>query len=80
MAWRALEAAGGDEGVHPGRGYEEQPPADTLIPPAKPAREEPKGAPEKKGAKGPSLPKRNGSSLGAFPNEKSQAEACQSEV
>ena len=38
MAQRALEATGWDEGVHPGRGYEEQPPADTLIPPTKPAR------------------------------------------
>ena len=80
MAWRALEATGRDEGVHPGRGYEEQPPADTLIPPTKPAREEPRGAPEKKGTKGPSLPKRNRSSPGAFPNKKSQAEACQSAV
>ena len=34
MARRALEANGRDKGVHPGRGYEEQPPADTLIPPA----------------------------------------------
>ena len=77
MAQRALEATGRDKGAHPGRGYEEQPPADALIPPAKLAREEPKGAPEKKGAKGPALPKRNGSSPGAFLNEKSQAEACQ---
>ena len=80
MVRRALEAAGWDNGAYLGRGYEEQPPADTLIPPAKPAREEPKGAPEKKGAKGPSLPKRNGSSPGKFSNEKSQAEACQSAV
>ena len=80
MARRALEATGRDEGVPPGRGYEEQPPADTLIPPTKLAREEPRGAPEKKGTKGPSLLKRNGSSPGAFPNEKSQAEARRSEV
>ena len=77
MAQRALEATGRDKGVHPGRGYEEQPPADTLIPPTIPAREEPRGMPEKKGVKGHSLPKRNGSSLGTFPNEKSQAEARQ---
>ena len=77
MARRALEATGRDDGAHPGRSYEEHPPADALIPPTKPAREEPKGMPEKKGAKGPSLPKRNGSSPGTFPNEKSQAEACQ---
>ena len=80
IARRALEATGRDEGVHPGRGYEEQPPADTLIPPTIPAREEPRGTPEKKGAKGPSLPKRKGSSPGAFPNKKSQAEARQSAV
>ena len=80
IARRALEATGRDEGVHPRGGYEEQPPADTLIPPTIPAREEPRGTPEKKGAKGPSLPKRNGSSPGAFPNEKSQAEARQSAV
>ena len=80
MAWRALEATGRDEGVHSGRGYEEQPPADTLIPPTILAREEPRGTPEKKGTKGHSLPKRNGSTPGAFPNEKSQAEACQSTV
>ena len=66
--------------MHPGRGYEEQPPADTLIPPTIPAREEPRGTPEKKGARGPSLPKRKGSSPGAFANEKSQAEVCQSAV
>ena len=30
--------------------------------------------------KGPSLPRRNGSSPGTFPNEKLQAEACQSAV
>ena len=36
--------------------------------------------PEKKGAKGPSLPKKNGSSPGTSPNEKSQAEARQSAV
>ena len=80
MARRALEATGRDEGVHPGRDYEEQPPADTLIPPTILAREEPRGTPEKKGAKGQSLLKRNGSSLGAFPNEKLQAEARQSAV
>ena len=80
IARRALEATGRDKGVHPGRGYEEQPPADTLIPPTIPAREEPRGMPEKKGARGPSLPKRKGSSPGAFPNEKSQAEAHQSAV
>ena len=77
MARRALEATGRDEGVHPGRGYEEQPPTDTLIPPTILAREEPRGMPEKKGTKGHSLPKRNGSTPGAFLNEKSQAEACQ---
>ena len=80
IARRALEATGRDEGVHPGGGYEEQPPAGTLVPPTIPAREEPRGTPEKKGAKGPSLPKRNGSSPGAFPNEKLQAEARQSAV
>ena len=80
IARKALEATGRDEGVHPGRGYEEQSPADTLIPPTIPAREEPRGMPEKKGAKGPSLSKRKGSSPGAFPNEKSQAEARQSAV
>ena len=80
IAWRALEATGRDEGVHPRRGYEEQSPADTLIPPTIPAREEPRGTPEKKGMKGPSLPKRKGSFPGAFPNEKSQAEAPQSAV
>ena len=80
IARRALEATGRDEGVHPGRGYEEQPPADTLIPPTILAREEPRETPEKKGAKGPSLLKRKGSSPGTFPNEKSQAEACQSVV
>ena len=31
MAWRALEATGRDEGVHPGRGYEEQPPVKGLF-------------------------------------------------
>ena len=36
--------------------------------------------PEKKGVKGHSLPKRNGSSPGTFLNEKSQAEARQSAV
>ena len=77
MARRALEATGRDKGAHPGRGYEEQPPAGTLIPSAKPAREEPKGTPEKKSTEGPSLPRRNGSSPGAFLNEKSQAEARQ---
>ena len=80
IARRALEATGRDEGMHPGRGYEEQPPADTLIPPTIPAREEPRGTPEKKGTKGPSSSKRKGSSPGAFLNEKSQAEACQSAV
>ena len=75
MAQRALEATGRDEGVHPGRGSEEQPTADTLIPPAKPAREETNRVSENKSAKGSSLPKRNGSSPGAFPNKKSQAEA-----
>ena len=80
IAWRALEATGRDEGVHPRRGYEEQSPADTLIPPTIPAREEPRRMPEKKGAKGPLLPKRKGSSSGAYPNEKSQAEAHQSAV
>ena len=43
-ARRALEAAGQDKGAHPRRSYEEQPPTDTLIPPARPAGEEPKGA------------------------------------
>ena len=66
--------------LHIGGGYEEQPPADTLIPPMIPAREEPRRTPEKKGMKGPSLLKRKGSSPGAFPNEKSQAEARQSAV
>ena len=80
IARRAQEATGRDEGVHPGKGYEEQPPADTLIPPAIPAREEPRGMPEKKGAGGQSLPKRKGSSPGTSPNEKSQAEARQSAV
>ena len=80
IARRALEATGRDEGVHPGRGYEEQPPADALISPTILAREEPRGTPEKKGTKGPSLPKRKGSSPGAFSNEKLQAEACQSVV
>ena len=80
IAWRALEVTGRNEGVHPRRGYEEQPPADTLIPPIIPAREEPRGTPEKKDARGPSLPKRKGSSPGTFLNKKSQAEACQSAV
>ena len=80
MARRALEATGGDERVHPRRGYEEQPPADTLVPPTILAREEPRGTPEKKGTKGHSLPKRDGSTPGTFPNEKSQAEACLSVV
>ena len=80
MARRALKATGRDEGAHPGRGHKEQPPTDTLIPPANPAQEEPKGASEKKGAKGPSLPKRNGSSSGAFLSERSQAQARQSAV
>ena len=77
MARRALEATGRDKGAHSKRSYEEQPPADILIPPTKPAREETKGAFEKKSAKGSSLPKRNGSSPGTSPNEKSQAEARQ---
>ena len=77
MAWRALEATGRDEGVHPGRGYDEPPPEDTLIPPTIPAREEPRGMPGKKGAKGHSLPKRSGGSPGTFPNEKLQVEARQ---
>ena len=51
-----------------------------MIPPAKPAWEEPKGASGKKGMKGPSLPKRNGSSPGAFLSERLQAEARQSAV
>ena len=34
VARRALEAAGRDKGAHPERSYEEQPPTDTLIPPA----------------------------------------------
>ena len=80
MARRALEATGRDEGAHPKRSYEEQPPADTLIPPAKPAWEEPKGASGKKGMKGPTLLKRNGSSPGAFLSDRSQAEARQSVV
>ena len=80
IAQRALEVTGRDEGVHPRRGYEEQPPADTLIPPTIPAREEPRGMPEKKGARGPSLPKRKESFPGTFPNEKLQAEARQSVV
>ena len=77
IARRALEATGRDKGVHPRRGYEEQPPADTFIPPTIPAREKPRGTPEKKGVKGPSLPKRKGSSPGPFPNKKLQAEARQ---
>ena len=80
IAQRALETTGREEGVQPGKGYEEQPPADTLIPLTIPAREEPRGMPEKKGAGGLSLPKRKGSSPGASPNEKSQAEARQSVV
>ena len=79
-AQRALEATSRDEGVHTWRGYEEQPPADTLIPPTIPAREESRGEPEKKVAKGHSLPKRNGGSPSTFPNEKSQAEARHSAV
>ena len=75
-AQRALEATSRDKGVHTRRGYEEQPPADTLIPPTIPAREESRGEPEKKVTKGHSLPKRNGGSPSTFPNEKSQAEAC----
>ena len=74
-ARRALEAAGWDKGAHPERSYEEEPPTDTLIPPARPAWEEPKGAPGKKGMKGPLLPKKNGSSPGALLSERSQAEA-----
>ena len=80
MARRALEATGRDKGAHPEKSYEEQPPTDTLIPPARPAWEEPKGASGKKGMKGPSLPKKNGSSPGAFLSERSQAEARQSAV
>ena len=80
MARRALEATGRDEGAHPERSYEEQPPTDTLIPPAQPAWEEPKRAYGKKSMKGPSLPKKNGSSPGAFLSERSQAEARQSAV
>ena len=80
IARRALEVANMDEGVHPGRGYEEQPPADTLIPPTVSTREEPGEMPERKRAKGPSLPRRKGSFPGTSPNEKSQAEACQSAV
>ena len=66
--------------MQPGRGYEEQPPEDTLIPPTMPAREEPRGIPKREGAGGPALPKRKGSSPGASPNEKLQAEARQSAV
>ena len=80
MARRALEATGRDEGAHPKRSYEEQPPTDTLIPPAQPAMEEPKRAYGKKSMKGPSLPKKNGSSPGTFLSERSQAEAHQSAV
>ena len=80
MARRALEATGRDEGAHPGRSYEEQPPTDTLIPPAQPAWEEPKGAYGEKSMKGPSSPKKNGSSPGAFLSERLQAEARQSAV
>ena len=57
MARKALEATGRDEGAHPEQSYKEQPPADTLIPPVKPAGEERKGASGKKGMKGPTLPK-----------------------
>ena len=53
IARRALEVTGRDEGVRPRRGHEEQSPADTLIPPTIPAREEPRGMPEKKGKRGP---------------------------
>ena len=80
MARRALEATGRDKGAHPERSYEEQPPTDTLIPPARPAWEEPKGVSGKKGMKGPLLPKKNGSSPGVFLSERSQAEAHQSVV
>ena len=80
IAQRALEAIGRDKGVHSGRGDEEQPPADTLIPPTMPAREEPRETAEKKGTRGPSSLKRKGSSPGAFPNEKTQAEVRQSVV
>ena len=66
--------------MNPGRGYEEQLLADTLIPPTIPAREEPRGTPEKKGEGGPSLPKRKGSSPGTSLNEKLHAEARQSVV
>ena len=68
------------KGRLPERSYEEQPPTDTLIPPAQPAWEEPKGAYGKKSMKGPSLSKKNGSSPGAFLSERSQAEARQSAV
>ena len=80
IAQRALEAIGRGEGGHSRRGDEEQPPADTLIPSTIPAREEPRGMPEKKGAGGPSSLRRKGSPPGAFPNERSQAEAHQSVV
>ena len=80
IAQRALEAICRDEGVQSGRGDEEQPPADNLIPPTMPAMEEPRETTEKKGMKGPSSPKRNGSSPGTFPNEKMQAEVHQSAV
>ena len=70
IAQRALEAIGRDEEAHSGRGDEEQPPADTLVPPAVSAREEPRETTEKKGAKGHSSPKRKGSSPGTFPNER----------
>ena len=79
-ARRALEAAGQDKGAHPEKSYEEQPPTDTLIPPARPAWEEPNGAPGKKDIKGPQLPKKNGSTPGAYLSERSQAEARQSAV
>ena len=79
-ARRALEATGRDKGAHSERSYEKQPPTDTLIPPARPAWEEPKGVYGKKSMKGPSLPKKNGSSPGAFLSERSQAEARQSAV
>ena len=66
MAWRALEATGRDEGVHPGRGYEEQPPADTLIPPTKPAREEPRGCLKRNARRDPHCQRGMGAPLANF--------------
>ena len=79
-ARRVLEAAGRDKRGHSERGYEEQPPTDTLIPPARPAWEEPRGTPGQEGMKGPPLPKKNRSSPGTYLSERSQAEARQSAV